>query len=391
MTQPENFTAAQASDPQTPGQVLADIAALRPDLRAAVASNPSTYPGLLDWLKSLGDPAVDAAIAARPAAGQVTQQMPVQPPLAPQGGQVPPAPAWAGQANQGAPAYYGTPQGMPQQGMPQGMPPQGMPPQGMPMGGYAGAPAPRKSNKTALWVILGIVVLIILLGVGAVIFFINRAKDVVDDVVDDIDITDITGDGDSYGDDAALDALWDACENEDWEACDSLFMQAPVGSEYEDFGDTCGNRTDGSSFCTTEFGGGTATDTPTTYGDDAALDALWDACSAEDWESCDALYMAAAVGSEYESYGDTCGGRTDGTAYCVEEMGGGTTTTTEPFTYGDDAALDALWDACTGEDWQACDDLYLQSAVGSDYELYGDTCGNKYEAGTTNFCTEVMP
>lgn len=386
MTQPENFTAAQASDPQTPGQVLADIAALRPDLRAIVASNPSAYPGLLEWLKSLGEPAVDAAIAARPAAGQVTQQMPVQPPLAPQGVQVPPAPAWAGQATPGAPAY-GPPQGMP----PQGMPPQGMPPQGMPMGGYGpGAPAPRKSNKTALWVILGIVALIILLGVGAVIFFLNRAKDVVDDIVDDIDITDL-GDGDSYGDDAALDALWDACEDEDWEACDSLFMQAPVGSEYEDFGDTCGNRTDGSSFCTTEFGGGTEpTDSPNAYGDDASLDALWDACSAEDWEACDSLYMAAPIDSEYETYGDTCGNRTDGSSSCTVEFGSGTTTT-EPYTYGDDAALDALWDLCTGEDWQACDDLYLQSAVGSDYEYYGDTCGNKYEAGTTNYCVDVMP
>ena len=388
MTQPENFTAAQASDPQTPGQVLADIAALRPDLRAAVASNPSAYPGLLDWLKSLGDPAVDAAIAARPAAGQVTQQMPAQPPMAPQGGQVPPRPAWAGQASQGAPApaYYGAPQGMP----PQGTAPQGMPPQGMPMGGYgSGAPAARKSSKTALWIILGVVGLIILLGIGAVVFVLNRAKEVVDDIGDELDITDITGDGDSYGDDAALDALWDACADEDWEACDSLFMQAPVGSEYEDFGDTCGNRTDGSTFCTTEFGGGTVTDSPNAYGDDAALDALWDACSAEDWESCDALYMAAPVGSEYESYGDTCGERTDGTAMCVDELGGGTTTT-EPYTYGDDAAFDALWDACEGGDWPACDELFINSPVDSEYETFGDTCGNRQSEGTGAYCVDSM-
>jgi len=177
MTQPENFTSAQASDPQTPGQVLADIAALRPDLRVAVVSNPSTYPGLLEWLGGLGEPAVDAAIAARRAAVQQTQQMPTLPPTAP------PAPSWAGQSAAQVPPPMVTPgySGMPPQGgAPQyaGMPPQGggpglqyagMPPQG---GGpglqYAGT-APQKSNK-ALWIILGVVGLIILLTIGAVIF-----------------------------------------------------------------------------------------------------------------------------------------------------------------------------------------------------------------------------
>ena len=71
MTQPENYTSAQASDPHTSGQTLADIAAQRPDLRPAIAANPSTYPALLEWLKGLGDPAVDAALAARAEATQV--------------------------------------------------------------------------------------------------------------------------------------------------------------------------------------------------------------------------------------------------------------------------------------------------------------------------------
>jgi len=30
-----------------------------------VAANPSTYPDLLTWLGQLGDPAINAAIAAR--------------------------------------------------------------------------------------------------------------------------------------------------------------------------------------------------------------------------------------------------------------------------------------------------------------------------------------
>lgn len=65
MTEPTHFTEAQAADPATPAALLADIATHRPDLRAAVASNPTAYPDLLAWLASFGDPAVDAAIARR--------------------------------------------------------------------------------------------------------------------------------------------------------------------------------------------------------------------------------------------------------------------------------------------------------------------------------------
>ena len=54
-----------ALDPQTPPEVLAGIAQARPELRVFVAMNPSAYPGLVQWLARLGDPAVDAAVAAR--------------------------------------------------------------------------------------------------------------------------------------------------------------------------------------------------------------------------------------------------------------------------------------------------------------------------------------
>ena len=59
------FTAAQAADPATPADVLYEIAQQRPDLRAYIAANPSAYPGLVDWLGTLGDPEVDAALARR--------------------------------------------------------------------------------------------------------------------------------------------------------------------------------------------------------------------------------------------------------------------------------------------------------------------------------------
>lgn len=69
MTSPHDFTAAQAADPSTPQALLGEIATHRPDLRPAVAANPAAYPELLTWLGSLGDSAVDRALAAR--AGQV--------------------------------------------------------------------------------------------------------------------------------------------------------------------------------------------------------------------------------------------------------------------------------------------------------------------------------
>src|SRR5665648_1034467 len=263
MTQPENFTAAQASDPQTPGQVLADIAALRPDLRVAVASNPSTYPGLLEWLRGLGEPALDAAIAARRAAFQQTQQMPTLPPMAP------PAPSWAGQPAAQAPPPMVTPgyPGMPPQGGGPGLQYAGMPPQG---GGpglqYAGT-APKKSNS-ALWIILGVVGLIILLTIGAVIFFINKARNVVED---NFNLDEITNDlnnltGGNHGDNATFDALWDACAAEDWASCDQLYLDSPFGSEYESFGDPGGTRPVGARLWAKGLGGEEAPGDPNAFG-----------------------------------------------------------------------------------------------------------------------------
>ncbi len=63
---PHPYTAEQALDPSTELEVLAAIAAQAPELRVHLASNPSTYPDLLDWLGRLGDPQIDAALARRP-------------------------------------------------------------------------------------------------------------------------------------------------------------------------------------------------------------------------------------------------------------------------------------------------------------------------------------
>lgn len=57
--------AGAASSTSTDAETLREIAYHFPELRPVVAANPSAYPGLLTWLGELGDPAVDAALAAR--------------------------------------------------------------------------------------------------------------------------------------------------------------------------------------------------------------------------------------------------------------------------------------------------------------------------------------
>ena len=63
-----------ASSPTTPAAELARIAAARPDLHPALAANPATYPDLIDWLRTLPDPAVQAALAQRTTAQQEPAQ-----------------------------------------------------------------------------------------------------------------------------------------------------------------------------------------------------------------------------------------------------------------------------------------------------------------------------
>ncbi|WP_282944283.1 DUF4190 domain-containing protein [Cellulomonas endometrii] len=172
-----------------------------------------------------------------------------------------------------------------------------------------------------------------------------------------------------------MDDLRSDCESGEMAACDDLYQESTPGSDDEDFGWTCGDRTDGGAGCT-------AIDpTRFTYGDDEALDALWDACESGDAAACDELYSSAPSGSDYEEFGATCGGLTDGTEFCdtAEEAVPEEETTSGAQTYGDDPALDALWDACEAGSGTACDDLYWQSESGSAYEEFGTTCGNRVE------------
>jgi S1-C subfamily serine protease len=195
----------------------------------------------------------------------------------------------------------------------------------------------------------------------------------------------------SYGDDSYFDGLWDLCSGGDLDACDDLYMQSPLYSDYEWFGTTCGERR-GPTY------GGCATPPalppptapaplppvvvpppPVTspppqvaydYGDDAYLDNLWDGCGAGDLDACDELYIVSPIDSQYERYGSTCGNRSG------ESYGGCARSAPAPPPAPSSSFAD-LRAACAAGDMTACDDLYWQTPVGSDDEHFGSTCGGR--------------
>jgi hypothetical protein len=261
MSEPSQFTAQQASDPATPAEVLAAIAEHRPDLRPLVAGNPTAYPGLLDWLGQLGDPAVDAALAGRaagpatPVAEPPTTPLTTEPPATPAGpdtpgegypppgagyqppgaGYPPPGAGYPPEAQPGGyPAAPGSPYGAPgyQQPTPYGAP---TAPYGAAGAGYGGPP--QKKSKAWLWILLAVIALLVIGGIVLAVVVVRNIGNVVDQI-DDFEIAD------TYGDDPVLDSLWDACADGDLEACDTLYFDSPVDSEYEHFGSTCGDTTE---------------------------------------------------------------------------------------------------------------------------------------------------
>ena len=123
----------------------------------------------------------------------------------------------------------------------------------------------------------------------------------------------VFGDADTYGDDPDLDALWDDCDAGDDVACDDLYLRSPIGSDYESFGSTCGERESIDQFGNCSLDDGLFGDDDglfgdaDTYGDDPDLDALWDGCADGDYAACDTLWIESPFGSDYESFAETCG------------------------------------------------------------------------------------
>jgi hypothetical protein len=133
---------------------------------------------------------------------------------------------------------------------------------------------------------------------------------------------------------------------------------------------------------------------PFTYGDDPELDALWDACAEGSAEACDDLWAQSPVDSEYEDFGYSCGGVVpEGeTEICSDVLGEDPPSGDgEAFTFGDDPQLDALWTACSDGDAEACDDLFWDSPIDSEYETFGDTCGYRFpEEDAPGSCVGAM-
>ena len=160
-----------------------------------------------------------------------------RPPSTPYGG---PADAerYAAQAPYAEPTPYAAPE--PHAGaaaFPYGPPPPG--PQTAPWQDTRRRPG--MSGRKRLLLIIGALLLVIVVAVGG-LFALGAALGVP-----------VGGDSEGpvgYGDDITLDRLWDRCESGDGAACDDLFWDSPVGSRYERFGETCGERlTDGPWSC----------------------------------------------------------------------------------------------------------------------------------------------
>jgi serine/threonine protein kinase len=117
---------------------------------------------------------------------------------------------------------------------------------------------------------------------------------------------------DDFGDDT-FNALAGTCEAGDLVTCDILWLQTEVGSDEEEYGATCGGRTDGDppNECADDFDEWPlpTAQAPGELGDDADLDDLADECQAGDLRSCDDLFFDSDSGSTYSLYGTTCGGR----------------------------------------------------------------------------------
>ena len=162
---PSQLTAADMSNPALSAQDLADITAAREDLRPYVATHPSLYPALQQWLASQGvvpaqppaaqpaakAPAVEASAEGREnATAEGAHEQAVAEPAADTNASAaqsdaPHAQQPYGQQPYGAPQAqqpygqqpFGAPQGQPQFGAPQGQPGQQGPSAGQQLGAAA--------------------------------------------------------------------------------------------------------------------------------------------------------------------------------------------------------------------------------------------------------------
>jgi hypothetical protein len=233
---------------------------------------------------------------------------------------------------------------------------------------------PQATRTTNVGLIVGSIIGVLGLLVGAGIAVASFSEDSVPSEARGS--SDTESSSSAEGVDPYLDQLWAECEAGDFQSCDDLYSDSPLGSEYQEFGDTCGNRNVPSGWCVEVYATGGSSSGSSAPGEDSYLDQLWAECEYGDFQACDDLYSDSPLGSEYQEFGDTCGNRNVPSGWCVEvyASGGSSSSSSAP---GQDSYLDQLWAECEYGDFQACDDLYSDSPSGSEYEEFGDTCGTR--------------
>ena len=219
MTDSSAFTPAQAADPGTSAQDMAQIAAERPDLWPSLAANPSLYPDLRQWLRQVGGPDVQVALTASeqqtasmyaaqlenrqtgeaalppPLVGGGSGAMPLSAPSVPSVPSVPSAAYSAAPLSAPSAAYSAAPLAP-------------VPPTG------------TKSSNTAA--VVGIVIFfsVIVLAIGSVVLATYSRQ----------------------SSDSGTSTLQTSCRSGDMADCDSLYYAARSGSSEESFGKSCGGR-----------------------------------------------------------------------------------------------------------------------------------------------------
>lgn len=384
---PSGYEAPTASWPSAPGT---------PPAGDPAAEQPGSGPAGGYGAPASGAPGYGAPGYGQPGSPQAGYPQP--------GGEQPPAAPQPGYGPAGQPGYGGYPQptgpAQPAGGFPAGPGASGYPPPpgaGYPQAPYGGQyPAPQARGTDGVS-IAALVTGVLMMGVVPIVLGIlglNRTKKngtqgrglaIAGIVLGALEILGAIAIAiivlvavRSY--DARMDDLRTDCAAGDMAACDDLYDESNFGTDEEDFGWTCGGRTQGGGGCT-DIGA-------FTYGDDEDLDALWDACDGGDMAACDELYFSSGSGTDYQQFGDTCGGQTAGGDLCDTGTGGAGGTVDGAQSYGDDPDLDALWDACEAGDAGACDDLYWSAPSGSEYEDFGGTCGNRSDSYA--ICEDLM-
>ena len=129
--------------------------------------------------------------------------------------------------------------------------------------------------------------------------------------------------------------LADACYEEDWAACDELWITTPVDSSWEEYAGTCGGRLEyQADACEDRLGDGMdASDAPTVPSDLPAgapapsgapepdIDEVADGCEQGIVALCDVLRILEGQSGyeQFVAYGKTCGGRNPSTEeFCTD-------------------------------------------------------------------------